>query len=251
MIQNSYVQIIYDGDYITQEKANEQIERILDNLTKLDNGLKYLQDFKVEINNKYYRAYLELKLCSHDKILDSDQIEGLILYLSADSIRDKKMSMIINKLNQKEFNTAIIIFDEDRTFLSNLGNYEEFLSESIDKHFEIIAGINDTTDISDDDGIGALSLALQNSKWSNSIYKDGNNKKVVETQPVSMNNGYELLNDNFEKSLEIVQAAMKYNKEVNISDEQRRANAENAMRMLAKVFDLEESEDEAGNDSDN
>ena len=93
--------------------------------------------------------------------------------------------------------------------------YENFISETLDKHFEIICDCKNE-DFYEDDGHGALNLSLHSSQWSSSQKNNDKKKKNKNITSISM--------------------------------EERRNNAEKAIYMLMDMFGLDENEEEEKED---
>jgi hypothetical protein len=274
---NITLAVVYDSNYISQETAEKDIHNIFSNINKLGKGIIYSHPH-VEIDNKYYTSKIVIKTFSDMEIPsnnESTNIEGVILYFASESIKSSnKIFSILQKLNREDgFDTSIVIFKEDKGFLSTMSYYEEFVGQAIDRHFEIIGDILNMGDINEDDGIGALNMSLQSTNWSNSIpkkigsgknnfnQKENNNDVKEEVKHLDENkveqseseNKYELMKDDiqFDKFIENLNDIRQINKNENISDEERRTNAENAILMLAKFLKLDEDGEEGDNDSDN
>ena len=74
--------------------------------------------------------------------------------------------------DEYNFSSCIIIFEEEQEELQNLDLFDQFIGETIDKHFEVIYDCQNLKNFNQDDGIGAINLSLHSSQW-----KGGQNKK--------------------------------------------------------------------------
>ena len=85
-----------------------------------------------------------------------------------------------------------------------------------------------------DTGVSALNTALQCTKWSNSANKD-----ISELNNIP----YEKLDDmEFDQIIEKMNEIRNLNTNSNLSDEERRMNAENAVLMLSKYLNLSDED---------
>ncbi len=91
--------------------------------------------------------------------------------------------------------------------------------------------------------MGALALALQSNTWTNAAFK--NAKKESKEESTEKIEYQELKEEiEFENILEKMNEIRSININGNLDDEQRRKNAENAILMMAKFFNLEDDEEE-------
>ena len=242
---------------------------------------------KITLSNKYYTCDILYQIHSLNKIdeINLKEFEGIILFLEDTSIKNKIFKEKSNFFDEKEnaFASCIIIFEEDREDLQTIELYDGFIGDTIDKHFEVICGCENLKIFDEDDGIGAINLSLHSTQWKGSKINNGknNNKEInkdvikneekikeednkivnkkgnlkenkEDKEEEKLKNLYKELNDGeeidrvFGKIKEIKQI----NSNPNISDEERRNNAEKAVMMLMNMFHLEEDEEDELNDDE-
>ena len=98
--------------------------------------------------------------------LDLSIYEGIILFLEVTSIKNKVFSEKKHFFkDEHNFSSCIIIFEEDREDIQNVELYEQFIGETIDKHFEIICNCYNLKEYDEDDGIAAINLSLHSTQW--------------------------------------------------------------------------------------
>jgi hypothetical protein len=236
-------------DHHNQDKIKENISSIFKNIHKLNKGIQYIEnESHISIDNKYYTCQLNISIKTIREDFGENN-EGVIIYWKADNLNTDRISQAINSLKKKP-SCLIILFEEERSFLSSLSSFEEFVGYSIDNNLEIIAGIRDFENVDEEDGIGALNMSLQSCHWPNSIMKKMKkleDKKIdtvetIEQKPVDL--GYQQLKEEaeFDHFLEKINEVRRMNTNENMSDEERRRNAENALLMLAKYMNFGDDE---------
>ena len=151
---------------------------------------------------------------------------------------------------ENNFSTCIIIFEEEQEDLQNLDLFDQFIGQTIDKHFEVIYDCQNLKNFNQDDGIGAFSLSLHSTQWkaSKSVKKEDKKieKKEEKNVKIDENKYYQELKDNeeIEKVFGKIKEIKKLNMDPNISLEERRNNAEKAVMMLVNMLNLEDEGDE-------
>jgi hypothetical protein len=154
-----------------------------------------------------------------------------------------------------KLNCMIIAFYEDRAYLNSFSEFHNFVEYTLDNNFEIIASISNYEDINEDDGIGALSVSLQSNTWSSARMKDKIIKNEISDsvkERKAEEIPYEQLKEDLEYDnlLEKMNEIRRVNMNSNLSDEERRKNAENAILMFAKFLKLDEGEEDECQDDD-
>lgn len=251
--------LILHDDHIGQQ-ITEKISSIFTNIHKLNKGIKFIDNEKqISIDNKYYTCELNISIKTFREDY-GEHNEGVIIYWKAEDLSNSSTDKLLKAINSfsKKPCCLIILFEEERSFLTSLSNFEDFVGFSIDNNLEIIAGIRDFENIDEDDGIGALNMSLQSCHWGNSIMK--NQKKIqekkiekdekTENKPEDM--GYKQLKEEaeFDHFLDKINEVRRINSNENMSDEERRRNAENALIMLAKYMNFGDDDGEIDENED-
>ena len=287
---NSKIIILYDEYQFSSEIANEKIKNIfkaIESHNKDKNNTKKLfhneKKSIININNKYYTCDISYEIISINKLenIDLSLYEGVILFLEETSIKNKIFSEKSHHFkDDQNFSSCIIIFEEERDDLQNVELFDQFIGETIDKHFEVICNCHNLKEYDEDDGIAAVNLSLHSTHWKGSKSveakkekkenKKEDNKKIDNKDKEDKNKDkkdnnkdkdnddkkfYEQLKDNdeIEKVFGRIKEIKQINSNPNISNEERRNNAEKAVMMLMEMFGLdedEEDEQEQGNKSD-
>ena len=150
--------------------------------------------------------------------------------------------------DEYNFSSCIIIFEEEQEDLQNLDLFDQFIGQTIDKHFEVIYDCQNLKNFNEDDGIGAFNLSLHSSQWKGSkSVKDKEKekeKKELVKEKKDENKFYQELKDNeeIEKVFGKIKEIKKLNMDPNISLEDRRNNAEKAVMMLVNMLNLEDED---------
>jgi hypothetical protein len=233
-----------------EEETNNKTKKTKLNLNKVNNS--------IILENKYYKCEIPFILnpISNIEKIELKSHEGIIIYLTQNSIKNKIFSNISQLISENDnYSSCIILLDESREDLSIMKEYENFISEILDKYFEIICDCKNE-DFYEDDGFGALNLSLHSSQWSSS--QKNNNKKEDNKNLKNENNDkkkidgkeYSKLNDEKEvdKLFNKIKEIKKINADPSISMEERRNNAEKAIYMLMDMFGLDENEEEEKED---
>lgn len=245
MIKNTKIVVYHDPTYKSQSEVEKKLSILFSNLNKLSKGIKFQEDkdaLVLNIDNKYYNCYLQFEICSIYKN-ENTQTEGIIFYWTSNNLSYDKLQSILNS-NSNKPNFIVIVFEEERGFMSSLSGYEDFIGFAIDNNIEVITSINTTDD--EEEGVQALNMSLQSCHWSNSELKNNKvaeNNKIEEIIPDK--NSYQQLQDehDFDQFLENINNVRRMNMNDAVTDEERRANAENAIMMLAKFLKLEDDGD--------
>ena len=266
---NSKILILYDelqfSSEVVKEKINNIFKAIESHNEDKNNKKKLFHKEKnaiISLNNKYYTCDITYEIDSINKIDDKDLslYEGIILFFEETSIKNKIFSDKSHHFkDDHNYSSCIIIFEEDRDDLQNAELFDEFIGQTIDKHFEVICNCENLKEFNEDDGIGAINLSLHSTQWKGSKpaetkkenksnekkedqkdNKEGDKKEVKEDDKKF----YEKLKDNdeIEKVFGRIKEIKQINSNPNISNEERRNNAEKAVMMLMEMFGLDEDE---------
>jgi len=270
---NSKILILYDelqfSSEVVKEKINNIFKAIESHNEDKNNKKKLFHKEKnaiISLNNKYYTCDITYEIDSINKIDDKDLslYEGIILFFEETSIKNKIFSDKSHHFkDDHNYSSCIIIFEEDRDDLQNAELFDEFIGQTIDKHFEVICNCENLKEFNEDDGIGAINLSLHSTQWKGSKpaetkkenksnekkedkkedkkdSKEGDKKEVKEDDKKF----YEKLKDNdeIEKVFGRIKEIKQINSNPNISNEERRNNAEKAVMMLMEMFGLDEDE---------
>ena len=265
----SKILILYDEYQFSSEAANEKIKNIFKAIEShnedKNNKKKLFHNEKqsiININNKYYTCDISYEIIPINKIenIDLALYEGIIIFLEETSIKNKIFAEKSHHFKEEHnFSSCIIIFEEDRDDLQNLELFDQFIGETIDKHFEVICNCENLKEYNEDDGIGAVNLSLHSTQWkgSKSAVEKKEEKKETKEKKEKKDDGkiYKELKDSdeIEKVFGRIKEIKQINSNPNISNEERRNNAEKAVMMLMEMFGLdedEEDEQEQGNKSD-
>ena len=273
--KNSKILILYDEYQFSSEIANEKIKNIFKAIEShnedKNNKKKLFHNEKksiININNKYYTCDISYEIIPMNKIenIDLSLYEGIILFLEETSIKNKIFSEKSHHFKEEHnFSSCIIIFEEDRDDLQNAELFDQFIGETIDKHFEVICNCQNLKEYDEDDGIAAVNLSLHSTQWKGSkpvetekekkeiknvedkkCEKKDDNKNKSKTNLDDDKKFYEQLKDNdeIEKVFGKIKEIKQINSNPNISNEERRNNAEKAVMMLMEMFGLDEDENE-------
>lgn len=279
--QSSQIVFIYDDISFSLSEVNVFLNHLLEAIDKNKKGLLFTSplnesatsiEFKIE--NKYYACHLKFIPIPLSKIKETkmDQYEGVMILLTKDSLTQKIFEKYIIPIipSESKWSSCMVLFKEIRDDLCELSEYSDFVGLTIDNHFEIICDCANVNDFNDDDGIGTINTALQSVTWS-SAYNSKNDKKtfngansIKETNKQHQSNinadsnskdtnnkskqekeGYEELKEQeiYEQLLSKVKDIKALNSNSNLTDQERRANAEKAMLLMAQLFDLDEEKD--------
>ena len=269
--------ILYDELQYSFEVAKNKIESIFSAIeSHNDKNSKNPRNFyhkkdksSIHLENKYYTCDISYEINSFNKIdeIDLKQFEGILILFEETSIKNKifkdKSSHFKDEYN---FSSCIIIFEEEQEDLQNLELFDDFIGQTIDKHFEVIYDCQNLKNFNQDDGIGAFNLSLHSSQWKASKTNKKDDKKNVDNKKENKdskkedkkedkkeikekkddNKFYQELKDNdeIEKVFGKIKEIKKLNMDPNISLEDRRNNAEKAVMMLVNMLGLEDEDDE-------
>ena len=279
---NSKLIILYDelqfSSEVVKEKINNIFKAIESHNEDKNNKKKLIHKEKnsiISLNNKYYTCDITYEIDSINKIDDKDLslYEGIILFFEETSIKNKIFSDKSHHFkDDHNYSSCIIIFEEDRDDLQNAELFDQFIGETIDKHFEVICNCENLKEFNEDDGIGAVNLSLHSTQWKGSKPvetkkenkisekkedkkedKKDNKKDDKKDDKDDDKKFYEQLKDNdeIEKVFGKIKEIKQINSNPNISNEERRNNAEKAVMMLMEMFGLDKDENlEDAEDSD-
>ena len=268
--------ILYDEFQFSYEIAKQKIESIFKAIESHNNkseknpkNFYHKNNSLIRLENKYYTCDISYEINSFNKIdeIDLKKYEGILILFEETSIKNKifkdKSSHFKDEYN---FSSCIIIFEEEQEDLQNLELFDDFIGQTIDKHFEVIYDCQNLKNFNQDDGIGAFNLSLHSTQWkaSKSVKKEETKKenkkeckenKKEETkkddkkeikEKKDENKFYQELKDNeeIEKVFGKIKEIKKLNMDPNISLEDRRNNAEKAVMMLVNMLGLEDEDDE-------
>ena len=257
--------ILYDEFQFSYEVAKEKLESIFTaieshNNIKEKNAKNFYhnkKNSKITLENKYYTCEIFYEINSFNKIdeIDLKKYEGILLLFEETSIKNKifkdKSHHFKDELN---FSSCIIIFEEEQDELQKLDLFDQFIGETIDKHFEVIYDCQNLKNFDQEDGIGALNLSLHSTQWlgSKNSKKNENEKKIEikkNEEKIEEKNDkkfYQELKDSdeIEKVFGKIKEIKKLNMDPNISLEDRRNNAEKAVMMLVNMLGLDDEGEE-------
>ena len=270
---NSKLIILYDelqfSSEVVKEKINNIFKAIESHNEDKNNKKKLIHKEKnsiISLNNKYYTCDITYEIDSINKIDDKDLslYEGIILFFEETSIKNKIFSDKSHHFkDDHNYSSCIIIFEEDRDDLQNAELFDQFIGETIDKHFEVICNCENLKEFNEDDGIGAVNLSLHSTQWKGSKPvetkkenkisekkedkkedKKDNKKDDKKDNKDEDKKFYEQLKDNdeIEKVFGRIKEIKQINSNPNISNEERRNNAEKAVMMLMEMFGLDKDE---------
>ena len=167
--------ILYDDLQLSSEEIKLKFEAMITAIEKVNenkslnhNALTFL--FKdrnmIKLKNKYYEALLTYEFWPVSKIKEiiMEKYNGIIVVLTKHSIPSKTFSSQIFPHLKSEYFSSVILFLENRDILFDLESYSDFVSQTLENHFEIICDCG-STEFNDDDGIGALSMSLHSGQW--------------------------------------------------------------------------------------
>ena len=246
--------ILYDEFQFSYEVAKEKLESIFTaieshNNLKEKNAKNFYhnkKNSKITLENKYYTCEIFYEINSFNKIneIDLKKYEGILLLFEETSIKNKifkdKSHHFKDELN---FSSCIIIFEEEQDELQKLDLFDQFIGETIDKHFEVIYDCQNLKNFDQEDGIGALNLSLHSTQWLGSKNSKKNEEKIEEKNDKKF---YQELKDSdeIEKVFGKIKEIKKLNMDPNISLEDRRNNAEKAVMMLVNMLGLDDEGEE-------
>lgn len=268
--------ILYDEFQFSYETAKQKIESIFKAIESHNNkseknakNFYFKNNSLIRLENKYYTCDISYEINSFNKIdeIDLKQFEGILILFEETSIKNKifkdKSSHFKDEYN---FSSCIIIFEEEQEDLQNLELFDDFIGQTIDKHFEVIYDCQNLKNFNQDDGIGAFNLSLHSSQWKASKTNKKEEKKILDNKKENKdskkedkkedkkeikekkdnNKFYQELKDNdeIEKVFGKIKEIKKLNMDPNISLEDRRNNAEKAVMMLVNMLGLEDEDDE-------
>ena len=267
-ISVSKLLILYDEFQFSYEVAKEKLEKIFAAIESHNNPKeKSPKNFyhnkkssQIRLENKYYTCDILYEINSFNKIdeIDLKKYEGILLFFEETSIKNKIfMDKSSHFKDEYNFSSCIIIFEEEQEELQNLDLFDQFIGETIDKHFEVIYDCQNLKNFNQDDGIGAINLSLHSTQWrggqdtkkkEGSVEKNKNEKKneIKEIVDKDDKKFYKELKDNeeIEKVFGKIKEIKKLNMDPNISLEDRRNNAEKAVMMLVNMLGLEDEGEE-------
>ena len=270
---NSKLIILYDelqfSSEVVKEKINNIFKAIESHNEDKNNKKKLIHKEKnsiISLNNKYYTCDITYEIDSINKIDDKDLslYDGIILFFEETSIKNKIFSDKSHHFkDDHNYSSCIILFEEDRDDLQNAELFDQFIGETIDKHFEVICNCENLKEFNEDDGIGAVNLSLHSTQWKGSKPvetkkenkisekkedkkedKKDNKKDDKKDDKDDDKKFYEQLKDNdeIEKVFGKIKEIKQINSNPNISNEERRNNAEKAVMMLMEMFGLDKDE---------
>jgi len=267
-ISVSKLLILYDEFQFSYEVAKEKLEKIFAAIESHNNPKeKSPKNFyhnkkssQIRLENKYYTCDILYEINSFNKIdeIDLKKYEGILLFFEETSIKNKIfMDKSSHFKDEYNFSSCIIIFEEEQEELQNLDLFDQFIGETIDKHFEVIYDCQNLKNFNQDDGIGAINLSLHSTQWrggqdtkkkERDVEKNKNEKKNEIKERVDKDDKkfYKELKDNeeIEKVFGKIKEIKKLNMDPNISLEERRNNAEKAVMMLVNMLGLEDEGEE-------
>ena len=267
-ISVSKLLILYDEFQFSYEVAKEKLEKIFAAIESHNNPKeKSPKNFyhnkkssQIRLENKYYTCDILYEINSFNKIdeIDLKKYEGILLFFEETSIKNKIfMDKSSHFKDEYNFSSCIIIFEEEQEELQNLDLFDQFIGETIDKHFEVIYDCQNLKNFNQDDGIGAINLSLHSTQWrggqdtikkERDVEKNKNEKKNEIKERVDKDDKkfYKELKDNeeIEKVFGKIKEIKKLNMDPNISLEDRRNNAEKAVMMLVNMLGLEDEGEE-------
>ena len=274
-INESKLLILYDELQFSYDTAKQKLESIFkaieSNNNKNDKNSKNFyfneKNSTIKLENKYYICDIKFEIYSFNNIdkLDLSVYEGILLFFEETSIKNKIFADKSHHFDEKyNFSTCIIIFEEEQEDLQNLELFDDFIGQTIDKHFEVIYDCQNLKNFNTDDGIGAFNLSLHSTQWKASKdnkeeKKDIKEKKDEKTEKKEEkmekkegNKFYKELNDTeeIEKIFGKIKEIKELNKDPKISMEERRNNAEKAIMMLADMFHFDDDDDEEKEDDE-
>ena len=265
-ISISKLLILYDEFQFSYEVAKEKLESIFEAIESHNNPKdKSPKNFyhnkklsQIRLENKYYTCDISYEIYSFNKIdeIDLSKYEGILLFFEETSIKNKIfMDKSSHFKEEYNFSSCIIIFEEEQEELQSLDLFDQFIGQTIDKHFEVIYDCQNLKNFNQDDGIGAINLSLHSSQW-----KGGQNKKKEENKKENKKEIKEIKeivekddkkfyqelkdSDEIEKVFGKIKDLKKLNMDPNISLEDRRNNAEKAVMMLVNMLGLEDEGEE-------
>ena len=203
-MENNNIVFVYDDCEFSNENVNEKIKNIFNSIEKFnkENNKKfrnlYFNENYVKISNNYYNSILNYSIfpLSNIENFNVDDFQSLILFFNKNSIENKMFDAIKNKINVNKEICSIIIFEENRDDLCEIKDYNKFVEDTLDYHFEIICDIANFNDFNeDDDGIGTFNLSLHSFNWK---YQNLNNNNKNNNK--NNNNNNENNNENNNKN---------------------------------------------------
>ena len=265
----SKILILYDEYQFSSEIANKKIKNIFKAIEShnedKNNKKKLFHNEKqsiININNKYYTCDISYEIIPINKLenIDLTLYEGIIIFLEETSIKNKIFAEKSHHFKEEHnFSSCIIIFEEDRDDLQNAELFDQFIGDTIDKHFEVICNCENLKEYNEDDGIGAVNLSLHSTHWKGSksvVEKKEEKNKNEKNEKKEKKDGDKIYkelkdSDEIEKVFGRIKEIKQLNSNPNISNEERRNNAEKAVMMLMEMLGVDDDdENEAENDED-
>ena len=266
----SLLLFLYDDMQISSEECYNRITSLFTSIEshnpKEDSNSKKSQfllfyskeDNAITLKNRYYTCKIQIKTHPISKIkeIKIQEHEGIVIYLHQTSISNKTFESVAEFINENDnYSTCMVLFDAPREEIETIKGYEEFVGNTLDKHFEIICDCSNIKDFNQDDGIGVVNSSLHNSSWkaSQQQKKEEHPKiesileKKKEEKKEDKHEGYQKLDDaeELEKMVSKLKEIKMMNSDPNITDEERRNNAEKAVMMMAQMFGLDEEDEES------
>ena len=266
--KNSNILILYDDLLISNTELISSLNNIFsviqsNNIASKTELFHDKDTNSFKLNNKYYSCNLIYRIepISTIKDVKINEYEGIILFLNQVSIKNKTFNDLSNLINEEDtYSSCVVLFNENRDIIENSPGYMELIEATLEKHFEIICDCGNPKSFNAEDGPGALSMSLHSANWKNCNLNNNNDtsnkltnipnistvskedKKIKENKK----KGYDLMNDQEEidKMFNKIKEMKLINTQPGISDEERRANAEKAILMMAEMFGLDEEEEE-------
>ena len=240
-MENNNIVFVYDDCEFSNENVNEKVKNIFNSIEKFNKennkkfrNLFYLNENYIKISNNYYDSILNYSIfpLSNIENFNADDFQSLILFFNKNSIENKMFDSIKNKINVNNEICSIIIFEENRDDLSEIKDYNKFVEDTLDYHFEIICDIANFNDFNeDDDGIGTFNLSLHSFNWKFQILNKNNNNNNKNNENNNKNN-----NNNNENN---------ENNKNNNNNENNENNNENNKKFLnGKEYNKLNDEDE-------
>ena len=254
-MENNNIVFVYDDCEFSNENVNEKIKNIFNSIEKFnkENNKKfrnlYFNENYVKISNNYYNSILNYSIfpLSNIENFNVDDFQSLILFFNKNSIENKMFDAIKNKINVNNEICSIIIFEENRDDLCEIKDYNKFVEDTLDYHFEIICDIANFNDFNeDDDGIGTFNLSLHSFNWkfqnlnnnNKNNNKNNNNNNENNNENNNKNNNNNKENNNNENN-------NNNNENINNKNNNNENNNENNKKIInGKEYNKLNDEDE-------
>ena len=204
-MENNNIVFVYDDCEFSNENVNEKIKNIFNSIEKFNNENNkkfrnlYFNENYIKISNNYYNSILNYSIfpLSNIENFNVDDFQSLILFFNKNSIENKMFDAIKKKINVNNEICSIIIFEENRDDLCEIKDYNKFVEDTLDYHFEIICDIANFDDFNeDDDGIGTFNLSLHSFNWKYQNLNNNNNKNNNVNNNKNNNNNNNKNNEN-------------------------------------------------------